>query len=166
MKWICLIIFLLPVDSIGQVQPAAEAITYKNFTSLPVFPLLDTDSNKIYTNKVVQKNKPTVIIYFSPTCNHCQHQAEEITSHYNQLRDINFLFVSAYDLMDIRQFSQAYALARFNNILVAHDPYGNLRKFMELQTLPGILLYSAKGKLSAARFTNLTTDTLLALIRK
>ena len=49
---------------------------YKKTTKIPEFAILKSDSTW-FTNKELPANKPTVIIYFSPDCGHCQLTAQE-----------------------------------------------------------------------------------------
>src|SRR4051794_12946729 len=82
-------------------KPAPAVLTYKTYTSFPAFPLLTLDSTRFNTSSLRGKNEQIVVIYFSPTCSHCQHQAEEITSHMKDFKDVKFLMVSSYALSEI-----------------------------------------------------------------
>ena len=64
---------------------------FKQYPTIPAFKLMGLDSIFFEIKDVVQKKKPTVIMVFSPTCSHCQHQTEEITSNITQLKDITFV---------------------------------------------------------------------------
>ncbi len=48
----------------------------KDSLHIPTFTILKTDS--LYTSdKAIPKDKPVVIVYFSPECGHCQITADE-----------------------------------------------------------------------------------------
>jgi len=142
------------------------ALTYKSYTSFPAFPLFTLDSSKISSVSVLTKHEPVVVICFSPTCSHCQHQAEEITSHMKDFKDVKFLMVSSYPMQEVREFAETYALNRFPNILVASDPNFSMGHFYELRSLPGIYLYDKKGKLKKHFETNVLAEDLLKAIQE
>src|ERR1700750_2058496 len=65
----------------------------KDSLHIPEFTVLKTDST--YTNdKVIPKDKPVVIIYFSPTCGHCQITAQEFGEKMKDMKDIYFVWVT------------------------------------------------------------------------
>jgi peroxiredoxin len=158
------LLFSLHVNAQDSAKPAA--ITYKTYESFPAFPLLAMDSSRFNSISVVSKNQPLVVIYFSPTCGHCQHQAEEITSHMKDFKDVKFLMVSSYPMEEIKQFSETYGISHFSNITLAHDPNFSMGQFYELKSLPGIFLYDKKGKIKKHFETNVFADVLLQAINQ
>lgn len=160
-KWFIIPALLFSIFSFAQDSDKPKEINYKTLPSFPAFPLLKTDSSKFNSVSVFQKNHETVVIYFSPTCSHCQHQAEEITSHMKDFEGVKFLFVSSYTMDDINQYVSAYGLNHFSNITVGQDAAFNMGRFFELKSLPGIFVYDKKGKLKASYDTNVHADELL-----
>jgi thioredoxin-related protein len=41
-----------------------------------------------YSNINVQKNKPFMIMFFSPDCDHCQKQTKDILAYKNELKEV------------------------------------------------------------------------------
>ena len=122
------------------------------------------DSSFFMMKDMVKKKKPTVIIIFSPTCGHCQHQAEEITSHIKELRDVTFIFSTLYPVPDMRQFISSYGLDKFSNITVGHDKNYMLNTFYKLKSLPGVFIYNKKGKLVVSYETNVKAETIVKAV--
>lgn len=154
------------LSAMGQDSTKTVAINYHNYPSFPAFPLLKTDSTKFNSVSAVVKGRPTVVIYFSPTCSHCQHQAEEITGKIKDFEKVQFLMVSSYAIQDIRQYIASYALDHFSNITVAYDPSFSMGRFFELKSLPGIFVYDKKGKLKSHFETNVHAEELLKAIEQ
>eukprot|EP01035_Chromulina_nebulosa_P057555 gene57555-78856_t len=128
---------LLAAIQVGaQEAKKGNVVTYKTYTSFPAFQLLNLDSTKFNSISLMTKKEPSVVMYFSPTCSHCQHQAEEITSHIKDLKNVKILMVSAYPLTEIRQFAETYAIDKFPNITLAFDPNSSLVSFYEIKSLP------------------------------
>jgi peroxiredoxin len=148
----------------AQDSTKANTINYKNLPGFPAFPLLKTDSSKFNSVSVYQKGEPAVIIYFSPTCGHCQHQAEEITGRIKDFKNVQILMVSSYGMEEIQQFVASYGLDHFQNITVAQDPGFNLGTFFELKSLPGIFIYDKKGRLKTHFETNVLANELLTAL--
>lgn len=162
-KWI----FLLPVFLLLLLQVTAQdstkinTLNYKTLPAFPAFPLLKTDSSKFNSVSIYQKGEPALVIYFSPTCSHCQHQAEEITARMKDFKNYPILMVSSYSMEEIKQFADSYGLGHFKNITVAQDPGFNMGTFFELKSLPGIFVYDKKGKLKTHFETNVVADDLI-----
>jgi len=139
---------------------------YKSHPTIPAFKLMAADSSSVYIKDVIIKNQPTVVIVFSPTCSHCQHQAEEITSHMADLQDVNFFFSTVYAISEMKTYINEYGLEKFKNIHVAHDANNFMGTFYNIQSLPGIYVYNKKGHLVADFNTNVKTETLLEALKK
>lgn len=165
-NWALVPAILFGLCAIGQDTSKTASFTYKSYTSFPAFPLFTLDSSRISSVSVRTKNEPIVVICFSPTCSHCQHQAEEITSHMKDFKEVKFLMVSSYPMQEVREFAEAYALNRFPNILVASDPNFSMGQFYELRSLPGIYLYDKKGKYKKHFETNVIAEDLLKAIQE
>ena len=141
-------------------------INYRTHESFPAYPLFALDSSRFNSLRVAGKKEPVVIIYFSPTCSHCQRQAEEITGHIKAFKDVQFLMVSSYPMQEIKEYVNTYALSRFPNITVASDPNFSMGQFFELKSLPGIYVYNKNGKYKTHFETNVLADTLAKAVRE
>ncbi|TAD92445.1 MAG: hypothetical protein EAY75_02595 [Bacteroidetes bacterium] len=130
--------------------------------ALPPLVLLRLDSTEARLGSLRKANQPLVVLYFSPTCSHCQQQTEEITANMGLLKSVNFLLVSAYPLADLRSFEASYGIARFQNMALAHDPTAKLAVFYGLKALPGIFVYNKNGLLVQKFKTNATAAQIAA----
>jgi peroxiredoxin len=163
-NWMIVFAMMLGVQVFSQDSTRVEPFTYKSYSSIPAFTLLGLDSSKFTSISVIEKKQPLIIMYFSPTCNHCQHQAEEITSHIKELKNVKILMVSAYSLMEMRQFNSEYGLAHFSNIKLGNDPEFSMGRFFDLKSLPGIFIYGKDGKLKKAFDTNVKIEDIIAAL--
>jgi peroxiredoxin len=165
-KWTALFALLFFLKGLAQDSTKAVLLTYKTYSSFPAYPLLALDSSKFNSVSISNKKEPVVIIYFSPTCSHCQHQVEEITSHMNEFQHVQFLMVSSYSMKEIKEFSDTYGMSHFSNVTLAHDPVFGMGQFFEIRSLPGIFVYNKKGKLQTHFETNVLADSLSASIKQ
>ncbi|HMP93796.1 MAG TPA: redoxin domain-containing protein [Phnomibacter sp.] len=138
-----LALFLRPASA--QQQP--EAFNVKTYNGYPAFPLFTLDSVKTSSTALRQAKKATVIVYFSPTCSHCQHFTEALSGRLKELKNIHILMVSGYDLAEIRQFNSTYGVSRLPNFSLAYDPGFNMGRFFVMKELPGVFVYNKEGQL-------------------
>ena len=165
-KWFAIFTLFFFFNGNAQDSTKPAPLTYKTYTSFPAYPLLALDSSRFNSVSVSNKKEPVVIIYFSPTCSHCQHQAEEITGHMNDFQHVQFLMVSSYSMQEIKQFSDTYGLAHFPNITIGNDPSFGMGQFFALKSLPGIFVYNKKGKFQKHFETNVLADSLAASLKQ
>src|ERR1700712_5085352 len=147
--------------SVFAQNPTASLPPYKLSPTVPAIKLMRADSTFFTVKDMVKKKMGTVVIIFSPTCNHCQHQAEEITSHIGDFKDVNFIFSTTYDVKDMKQYISDYGLDKFPNITVGYDKGYIMGSFYKIQSLPGIFVYDKKGQFVTNFETNVKTKTLL-----
>ncbi len=152
--------FACLASAFGQ-NPTSSLPPYKVSNTVPAIKLMHADSTFFIVKDMVKKKMATVVIIFSPTCSHCQHQAEEITSHIGDFKDVNFIFSTSYDVKDMKQYISDYGLDKFPNITVGHDKGYNMGSFYKIQSLPGIFVYDKKGQFITNFETNVKAQTLL-----
>lgn len=164
----CLLLMGLVAAQNVSAQSATDSIPlYKKFPFVPSFKLMKVDSTTFYMKDVATaKKQPTVVIVFSPQCSHCQHQAEEITSHMKDFENTTFLFVTGYPLSEMQQYISSYALDKFPNIYVGQDAGRNLAGFYKIRSIPGIFVYNKKGNLVQEYDTNVKAEVLAAVLKK
>ncbi len=84
---------------------------------------------------------------FSPECEHCQHEAEELVAHKNEFRDIQIVMATTYPLWKMNQFITDYKLKEIDNIVIGRDIFYLLPAFFDMRNFPFLAMYNAKGNL-------------------
>ena len=77
------IISVTAQDSIDTIPP------YKKDPKIPAFKIALTDGTW-FTNEQLPKNKYTLIVYFSPDCEHCKHEIKEVIKNINELKAVSY----------------------------------------------------------------------------
>src|SRR5258706_7053070 len=96
-KLIILFFVLLKISSLHAQESDTIPPYQKDSFHLPAFTVLKTDS--VYTNdRIIPKDKPVIIVYFSPECGHCQLTAQEFSKKMKNMRQFYFVWVSYYPL--------------------------------------------------------------------
>jgi thiol-disulfide isomerase/thioredoxin len=115
--------------------------------SFPVVNLVGRDGKAFNSAELLSKEKPTVVVYFSPTCGACEEQTKTITSNMADLEEVQFLFVTSYAPADTEPFLEDHRIGSFGNIRFGYDTKSAMRQHYQLEKVPAVYLYNAEGKL-------------------
>ncbi len=146
--WLRLCLFLLMGNTVSAQATTGNDAPYKKDPKLPAFNIQLGDSTW-FTREMLPKTgyDHTFIIYFSPDCGHCQHEAKEIVKHMDSLSTAYFVFVGFKPLDEIQGFSSYYGLDQFKNVKVGRDPTYFVPSFYRVTRTPFIVAYDSKGLL-------------------
>lgn len=120
-----------------------------NTTTLPSFNIQGLDSISILKSDSGLYSGPTVLLFFSPDCIHCQKETEDILSNINEFRNTKFLFISIDPLERLRVFNSHYKLFNYSNIIIGRDYGFYLPSHFKNITPPFLLVYDRQKKARA-----------------
>ncbi len=148
------IIFLL----VGLLVTTCSSSKKESVTELPVaneLPALQL--TLLNGEKLLVDSLPgsTVLFFFSPDCDHCQREAEDIREHLKAFNDYNIYFIAAHDSGQIEAFSKKYRLSGIPNIVFAHAEVPDVVKVMGSIGTPTLYIYSERKQL-VKKFENET----------
>lgn len=115
--------------------------------SFPVVNLVGSDGKAFNSAELLSKEKPTIVVYFSPTCGACEEQTKTITYNMADLEEVQFLFVTSYAPADTEPFLEEHRIGSFGNIRFGYDTKSALGQHYRLEKVPAVYLYNAEGKL-------------------
>lgn len=138
---------------------------FKRFPTLPPLQLLLGDSATKYTKEDIPKKKPVFLMLFSPDCTHCQHTAEEIMAHKEELKDIYMIMATMHSLAQMNDFVQKYGLNELPNLTVGRDVYFILPGFYDVKYLPYMAFYNKKGELISGKEGGLPIAKVLEIFK-
>jgi thiol-disulfide isomerase/thioredoxin len=137
---------------------------YKKTNKIPEFAILKPDSTW-FTNKQLPENKPTVIIYFSPDCGHCQMTAQEFVKDMDKLKNTELVWVSYHTPAEIKTFAETYKLNQFSNVVLGRDPNYKIPVFFKIQFTPFMAVYDKKGNFLNAYPQGTSPNVIAKLIK-
>lgn len=146
-------------------QEATEHAPYWRTPIIPPFTLLKVDSTS-FTNIKILRGLPTVIVYFSPECSHCQQEAKSITDSMALIPKAQFIFASYHELDAIKEFADKYGLNNHSNIVYGRDITYAIPSFFKVKMLPFIAVYNSYGKLTTVFETGAHITDIAAAILK
>lgn len=142
-----LFFFLLLFSSISALAQQQVEAAYKRFPTIPPLKLLMTDSTTVFTNKDLKKNKPLFLIIFSPDCDHCKKETEELIAKIDSFKNIQIVMATFMTVDKIKPFYDHYKLNRFKNITVGYDMQHVLPTYYRIAYTPFLAFYDKDGKL-------------------
>jgi thiol-disulfide isomerase/thioredoxin len=119
---------------------------YFKVPTIPAFNLLKVPDSSSFTNNQLQKNIPTVVIFFAPDCDHCQEATKNLTAKMEQLKNVQIVMVAGMEYGIVKKFYNDYKLADYPNITVTRDPLFKLPQYYKVHTIPDVYVYDKKGK--------------------
>jgi thioredoxin-related protein len=135
---------------------------FRKFPMIPPFDLLKTDSVTHLTKANINTQHKTLIMFFSPECNHCQHQTEDMLAAIDSLKDIQIIMATYQPFEEMIGFNQKYNIEKYSNIKLGRDTKYFLPPYYRMKSLPYLALYNSKGDLITSFEGNQTITKLLA----
>ena len=118
-------------------------------------------NGKGYTYEQLSKNKPVILIYFSPTCDHCKLFTEAMLKRMNKLQSNEFVMISYENLKEVKAFDDKYKLSSHQNIKVGSEGYTFVvQKYYNIQHFPFVAKYDKTGKLKEIIPSNLKPEEM------
>ena len=141
-----LLISCLAITSLKAQDESAEA-PYKRFPTVPPFNLLSIDSSTHITKDDLHRHTKTLIMYFSPDCDHCQHQTKEMLAKMDKFKGIQIIMATYQPFEEMVTFYKEYGLANYSNIKIGRDTKFFFVPYYHINNLPYLALYDVKGNL-------------------
>lgn len=134
-------LFFFTMVVIAQEAPPAPS-------QFPMVALMGTDGKPFISSELAGQEKSKIVVYLSPICGACAEQTSAITSGMDQMKDVQFLLVTAYAPESTEAFLEDHAIGSFSNIRFGYDANLTLQQHYQLNAVPSIYLYNAEGQLS------------------
>jgi thiol-disulfide isomerase/thioredoxin len=137
--------FLLFAATISMAQTDSIPL-YMQFPNVPPFSIMQAPDSTKFSKEDLTKNKPTLIIMFSPDCDHCKHETTELLRNIELFKHWQIIMVAHLDYNLIKQFYTKFNIADYPNIVIGRDGAYFLGTFYKIETYPTMFLYNRKGK--------------------
>ena len=164
MKYFLLIIsFVLVSDIYSQADSTQPA--YKKFPFFPPVKLV-LPGNAIFTKEDLPKKTAVMLMIFSPMCEHCKKETEELIKNIDQFSKSIIVMATMMPYDSMMSFREKYKLAAYDNIIVGQDTHFFLPSFFAINTLPFLAFYDKKGKLISVFEGSMPIDKALTELSK
>ncbi|MBS1597446.1 MAG: hypothetical protein JST75_04430 [Bacteroidetes bacterium] len=115
--------------------------------SLPSFNLLLMDSSTLFSTNQLQKDRLTILIYFSPDCDHCQRLTKNLIKNINGLKSAQICLITPMPISETTSFYKSFDLGNYKNIVVTQDYKFSFYNFFKVSAFPYIAIYDGQKKL-------------------
>lgn len=163
--FLSLLLLFFGLVSLNAQSPIDNRPTYVKSPALPAFKLILTDST-LFTEKLIPKSEFTCIVYFSPDCGHCQHEADQMIRNMDSLKQVQFIWVSYREFNDIKAFGRKYQFDLYPNIIIGRDPEYTIPAFFQVKFTPFVALYDKNKAFLKAWESGVEMPELLQFIHK
>ncbi len=133
---------------------------------VPTF-LMRMTNGKTYTSKDIPKNKPFVLIYFAPDCEHCMVLMDELFKKIHQLDNATVVMITFKTLPELAGFEKKYQTAKYKNIKTGTEGVTYvLRNYYRLDKTPFTAVYDKKGMLAFSYKNETPVNEMLSRLKK
>ncbi len=121
-------------------------LLYLRFPTVPPFKITRAPDSTSFTKDDLKRKRATIIMIFSPDCEHCQHETRELIAHIDLFKKIQIVMATPLDYYYVNKFYEDFGIAKYPNIIIGRDPGYNLGTFYKVHSFPSIFLYNKKGE--------------------
>jgi thiol-disulfide isomerase/thioredoxin len=155
---------LLVLSGYSQRNDQVEA-PYLQDKKLPFFKVMLTDSSLFYKSDL-KKNQPTVLIFFSPECEHCRKMTELLLNNIEAFKKTQIVMVSALPLANIKEFYTSLHIEKYKTIHMGKDDLYFFPTYFQAHYLPFIAVYNKKAELVKAWDGGTILDNIIEALHK
>lgn len=134
------------MTAFAQTNAIDSLPVYKRFPDVPPFTITRVPDSTQFSKADLHKNQNTIVMVFSPDCEHCQHATEDMLSHFNLFKKVQIVMATPLEYRFIVPFYYKYQISKYPNITIGRDPTYFLGQFYSVHNYPAIFLYNKKGK--------------------
>jgi thioredoxin-related protein len=135
---------------------------YKRIPTVPPFKLVIAPDSVFFIKDELKKKRATIVMVFSPDCDHCVHSTEDLLVHHDLFKKVQIVMATSLAYMHVKKFYTDLKLIDYPNIKVGCDAAYFLGGFYEVRTYPAIFLYDKKGNFKKAFDANAKWETIAA----
>ncbi len=134
--------------------------------TLPAFEMQLTNG-KIFTNHDLQRNRPVLLIYYAPDCEHCQVLMTQILKNFTPFRKLQIVLVTFEPLSYAQSFESTYQIKKYPNIISGMEsPTFYFKNLYKLENTPFTALFDRHHKMVISYRKMTPVGDLIAHIKK
>ncbi|MBA4303471.1 MAG: hypothetical protein C0424_04525 [Sphingobacteriaceae bacterium] len=151
-------LFIVGYLAYEQLKPAAS--TPGRLTELPKFSFPQMGSKGDVERSDLRGGK-TVVLYFSPDCEHCRALGKDIGMQLGRLRDIDFVFITRFDEADAVTYAREFKLWEQPNVYFGLDMNAAFYSYFGEMFIPSAYVFDAEGQLLQTLHQNAEVQDIL-----
>lgn len=138
------LIVMTTTNSFAQ-EKTEETPVYLRFPTIPQFKLAKAADSTTFTREDLKKRVNTLFFIFSPDCNHCQYETEEIIKNIKKFKDAQIVMITYFPWDQMMPYYNRYKIANYPQITMGRDNNYFFPTFFNTRTFPSTYIYDKKG---------------------
>ncbi len=134
---------------------------YLKVPVVPPFKLMLAPDSMMFTKNNLAKNKATIIMVFSPDCEHCVLATENMLANYNKLKKAQIIMATPLAYVFTKKFYKQYKIAAYPAIKLGVDNIFFMGTFFAVKSYPAVFVYDKKGKFKKAFGTDVKFEDVV-----
>jgi len=157
-------VILASLLSFSSLFAQEEIPPYKQNKNIPLF-TLEQANKGTYSSAKLKKTQPTIIMFFSPGCDHCIHQFEDMVKGMKSLKSVQIVMATYQPVEELAEFNKKYQVVKYPNIVTGRDVNYFLPPFYHITNFPYFAFYDKTGKFKSVHEGNLSVENLLKKLK-
>ena len=117
---------------------------------LPPFRIIQSDG-KVFKAEQLPFEKPILVIYFSPECDHCQAFMNDFFKRAGEFKKASVVMVTYLPVEAVTKFVADYKVTNYSNIYVGTEGSSYfLKNYYQIADMPFTALYDKDGNIIAS----------------
>jgi len=134
---------------------------------LPDFCLPQAVDSTLFCSTQIAKDKPVLLMYMHPECDHCHRNAQQIQQKALNASDIQWVLVSYAAKDSLIKFMETYRLIDIQGLVVLMDSQLSLYDRLHVEYIPTSYIYNSRHRLvTVKRGAAIKLDKLIQLARQ
>ncbi|HTJ12867.1 MAG TPA: redoxin domain-containing protein [Dinghuibacter sp.] len=130
----------------SKAPPAAGAAPGSDSAHIPDFMIALADGKHL-TRADLDKSKPVMIVYYSPTCDHCQHFGQDLAAHIGEFKGVQIVMVTFRPLNEVQDFIRITHLTGSGALIGSEGLRWTVQHHYNITTFPFVAAYDRHWKL-------------------
>lgn len=140
LRWIFVSLFVALSGINAQAQDTAPK-------PLAPFDIMLVNNQKLKSVQL-KKSEPVILMYFSPTCDHCKDLTKEILKNAKSLGAKQLIMVTYFPVADVKKFADDFSIQKYPNIKIGTEGMALVvQKHYNIRNFPFVVLYDKSGKM-------------------
>jgi len=139
------IFVLLLLVSAMQVVHTQAPLYLTQRTPPPSVLLLPDGVTKWNLKSNLHRGKSLFIIFFSPTCDHCKHETEDLIKNINKFKGVQIVMATTQPFDEMKAFANKYKVGNYG-ITIGRDIAYVMAPYFEIGQLPFMAVYDRNKK--------------------
>jgi cytochrome oxidase Cu insertion factor (SCO1/SenC/PrrC family) len=138
---------LISYGGFSQTKAATDNTPeYIKNPAIPDFTIYTAPDSATFTNHDLKKNKPVLLMIFSPECGHCQNETKELEKNIDHFKNVQIVMVTWLPYQEMMAFYHDYKIAEYPQITMGWDKKDFFLPYYHVQMYPDLVVYSKEGK--------------------